>query len=107
MADNATPGLLNVLRDASGDFAVVAQKAGPAARLAALDPAFDREYGVTAMELAARYDAAMEARIRAAEASAQQAAARVEELLQSRSWRLTAPLRWVADAIAGTRKARR
>ncbi|HET7400889.1 MAG TPA: class I SAM-dependent methyltransferase, partial [Usitatibacter sp.] len=36
MADNATPGLLNVLRDASGDFAVVAQKGGAAARLAAL-----------------------------------------------------------------------
>jgi len=40
MADNAAPGLVNVLRDASGDFAVVAQKAGPVARLAALDHAF-------------------------------------------------------------------
>ena len=107
MQANAAPSLANVLRDASADFAVVAQKAGPAGRLATLDAAFAREYGVTVAELAARYDAALDARIRAAEASAQQSAARVQELLESRSWRLTAPLRWVADTISGTRKTRR
>jgi O-antigen chain-terminating methyltransferase len=107
MAGKAAPSLANVLRDAGADFAVVAQKAGPAGRVAALDAPFGREYGVTVAELAARYDAALEARLKAAEVNAQQAAARVEELLESRSWRLTAPLRWVADAISGTRKARR
>ena len=107
MQANAAPTLANVLRDASADFAVVAQKTGPEAQLVPLDAAFAREYGVTVAELAARYDAALEARLKAAEAKAEQAAARVEELLESRSWRLTAPLRWVANAISGTRKADR
>jgi O-antigen chain-terminating methyltransferase len=97
LATKAAPSLLNVLRDASADFAVVAQKAGDPDD--ALGAAFERNYGLTVEELAARYDAAIETRIRGAEAEAHKAALQSQALLQSRSWRWTAPLRWVADAL--------
>jgi SAM-dependent methyltransferase len=99
LAEAAAPGLLNVLRDASADAGVVAQKGGAPDAAAALDRAFAREYGVTALMLAARYDAALEQRLHRAESRAEEAARRVQELLDSRSWRMTAPLRAVAAAI--------
>ena len=99
LAENKAPSLLNVLRDVSADFAVVAQKAGGQREMAGLDPAFERDYGLTVDVLAARYDAAIEERVRAAESKAEQAVARVEHVLRSRSWRWTAPLRWILDAI--------
>jgi len=76
LAENAAPSLLNVLRDASADLAVVAQKRAVDDRLAGLDSAFAKDYGLTVEVLAARYDAAIEARARKA-----------------------APLRWIADAL--------
>lgn len=99
LADKEAPSLLNVLRDASADYAVVAQKAGGEREMAGLEPAFVRDYGVTVEVLAARYDAAAEGRIRKAETAAAQAAARVEQLLASRSWRITAPIRWLGGLL--------
>lgn len=99
LAENTAPSLLNVLRDASADFAVVAQKTVTDDHFAGLDSAFERDYGLTLEVLAARYDAAIEARVHKAEVKAQEAAMRAQELLQSKSWRLTAPLRWIADAV--------
>jgi O-antigen chain-terminating methyltransferase len=99
LAESDRPSLLNVLRDASADFAVIAQKVGDERQLAGLDPAFERESGVTVEVLARRYDAAIEARLGAAESQAAAAASRVEQLLQSRSWRITAPLRALARLL--------
>jgi len=99
LAEKSAPSLLEVLRHASADFAIVAQKAGAEERVTATDPAFHREYGVTFDVLAERYDAAMEARLRSAEAAAADASARVEQMLHSRSWRWMAPLRWLAGAV--------
>lgn len=99
LAEQPAPSLLDVLRHASADFAMVAQKAGAEERSTAMDQAFEREYGVTFDVLAARYDAAMEARLRRAEAAAAEAAAHVEHMIRSRSWRWTAPLRWIGQAV--------
>lgn len=98
LAESPAPSLVNVLRDASADFAVVAQKKPAEGPHAAMDAAFGREHGVTLEALAARYDAAIESRIGKAEAAAVEAMMRTEQLLQSRSWRWTAPLRWIAAA---------
>lgn len=134
MAGSGSPTLLNVLRDASADYAVVAQKAGTEEQATALAPAFEKPYGVKLEELANAYDASFDARMmesqaraanadsiareaqatahqaqalaQQAEALAQQADAlahdaqsNVEQLLASKSWRWTAPLRTMAGAI--------
>lgn len=49
-------GLQNVLQDVSGDYAVVAQKQADAAVWAPFDAAFGATYGVSLMDLAARFD---------------------------------------------------
>lgn len=54
---DAPLGLINVLEGASPDYSVVAQKAGPDAAMAALDAAFEAEYGFALAPLAARYEA--------------------------------------------------
>ncbi|MYM37675.1 methyltransferase domain-containing protein, partial [Duganella sp. FT94W] len=49
--------LIHVLEGVSPDYAVVAQKDGPAALLARFDPLFAADYGVTLSALAGRYEA--------------------------------------------------
>lgn len=48
--------LMSVLDGVSPDYAVVAQKAGPAALMSPLNSAFSVPYGITLHELAGRYD---------------------------------------------------
>lgn len=101
--------LHDVLDGVSPDYAVIAQKAATADVFQSVDPAFDSEYGLTLASLAARYDAQIGTRVEQAEAHVQQAEARAEmagaqaQQLQhalqavyaSRSWRISAPVRWV------------
>jgi SAM-dependent methyltransferase len=117
----ATPAVISVLRDVSPDAGVVAQKAAPAEALARFDEAFARDYGVAMEAIAGRYEAyldsrftgvhehlaAMEAKMRAAQAAAEAAAeraaraeAQVGQMVASASWRITAPLRALADTIS-------
>ncbi|MFH2055588.1 MAG: hypothetical protein ABIJ61_06505, partial [bacterium] len=53
------PSLLDVLSGASPDYAVIAQKDGPAAFLADFDQAFSAEYGISSQELADRHSNAI------------------------------------------------
>lgn len=143
-AETAT-SVLSVLRDTSADYAVVAQKQGPANALAGFDAAFAAEAGLTLEAVATYYDANLDSRGRAAESAAQQSReraeqaeaaagqalvrcqaaeqaaveaqasareaqegvrqvqARIEALLASKSWRLTAPLRAFLDALNAVR----
>lgn len=104
--------LLDVLGGVSLDYSIVAQKSGAAEILAATNPAFEGKYGLTLETLATRYDQQAEAK---AEAKAnklqtdldtvhaannrhwqfiEEREKQIQAILQSHSWRITAPLRW-------------
>lgn len=96
--------LLSVLNGASPDYAVVAQKEGPEGLFSALQPAFDAEYGLSLETLANRYQQQVDLRTTQAETRAQQAEAvasnallQYRSVINSRSWQITAPLRWTAS----------
>ena len=106
--------LLAVLNGASPDYAIVAQKNGPIKLISALDSAFNAEYGLTLETLANRYQQQTEERISHAQTQAIQANERanhaqtqaiqanerantarqqLETVVNSRSWKITKPLR--------------
>jgi len=117
--------LHNVLGGVSPDYAVIAQKAADHDIFHAVDTAFNTEYGLSLAMLAAHYDEQLEAKAQQvevkaqeaearagqAEAKAQEAHAKAQEaetragqaqaslaaIYDSRSWRITAPLRWAAN----------
>jgi hypothetical protein len=94
------------LQGVSPDYAVVAQKDAPHDILAATAPVFDKQYGLTLEVLTARYDKTLhskalqaEAKAQVAEAKAQETVSVLTEVLQSRSWRFTAPMRWLGVQV--------
>lgn len=123
---------LSVLSGVSPDYAVIAQKEGPDEIFAALQSAFDTEYGLNLETLAHRYQQQAEARATAAEQHAaaaenrataaeqrtaeaenraiQAEAASNQHLMQlhavyaSTSWRITAPLRSIGRAVIRLRE---
>lgn len=99
LVESASPTLMNVLSDSSTDYAVVCQKESTVEHMAGFDAAFARSYGLTVAVLAANYDAGLDARIRRAEAISREALAQLQGVLESRSWRMTAPLRTIAGMI--------
>lgn len=126
-------GLINVLDGVSPDYAVVGQKNAAPAALAPFDAPFQADYGIALADIAARYehqeeqrraelhaglrrleDALMqqaqhlveiEERASQAEARAAQLGQHVVDLLSSRSWRATAPLRLAGEYAYRVRSA--
>ena len=93
--------LQDVLSGASPDYAVVAQKAAVENVMSQLDTPFKNEYGLSLENLTGRYQSQISARFEQAESKVQQAEMKAEQAHQmladianSRSWRITKPLRW-------------
>ncbi len=106
-----TIGLFDVLNHVSPDYAVLAQKHASAEQFSALDALFHTNFGLSLDTLAQRYDQQIAQRFSALEQQfthqfdqfetllKQQEAKhtainqQLHDILQSRSWRMTAPLR--------------
>jgi SAM-dependent methyltransferase len=85
--------LIDVFEGASPDYAVIAQKAASTDVFQSIDSAFEKEYGVKFETIAALYDAQAERRFNQAQAQTDQLHQALLLVLNSRSWRITAPLR--------------
>lgn len=127
LREKAAPSLWDVLSGASPDYAVIAQKESRVRLLASFDAAFESDRGLELHTLSSRYDQRLEngarrmseietaliakldhihqrlneqvARLNQAEQRADQANAHLEQILRSKSWSLTRPLRWTAFQI--------
>lgn len=118
VAEGAPLDLMSVIGGASPDYAVVAQKSGPAHLLDAVSPAFERKYGPDLNMLAARYQQQLDqrlytieqhvaetrARVDQARAQADHYAAELKMVYSSRSWQITAPLRAGQTALRRARQ---
>ena len=117
--------LMDVLSGVSPDYALVAQKNSPAALMAEFDAPFNAKYGLSLDSLARRYDAqTSQFKIQLVERSDQlversdqlekavaqfgeqlgQVQTQLEGMLGSRSWRITAPMRWLGGAARRVRQ---
>lgn len=118
-------GLIDVLSGASPDYALVAQKSAPPALMAEFDAPFNAAYGLSLDTLAQRYDAHaalrsmqfderlaqgelrtghLETGVAQLGAQLVQVQAQLEGMLGSRSWRITAPMRWLGGATRHVRE---
>jgi O-antigen chain-terminating methyltransferase len=110
--------LMDVLIGVSPDYAVVAQKNAPPALMAEFDAPFNAKYGLSLDSLARRYDTQtsqfnmqlVERSDQLEKAVAQfgeqlsQVQTQLEGILGSRSWRITAPMRWLGGAARRVRQ---
>lgn len=87
LVDNAEISLLDVLQGVSPDYSIIAQKGAGSEVMTATGQPFDRDYGLTLHNLATVYDRKQVAQI--AEVKAELAS-----IYESRSWKLSAPIRW-------------
>ncbi|MDO9277489.1 MAG: class I SAM-dependent methyltransferase [Polaromonas sp.] len=111
-------GLLDVLSGVSPDYALVAQKSAAPAVGAEFDAPFNAKYGLSLDTLAQRYDAqTAQLSVQLGERSGQlekavaqlgaqliQVQTQLEGMLGSRSWRITAPMRWLGGAARHVRQ---
>lgn len=99
---SASLNLNHVLGGASPDYAVIAQKAASDDIQSKCDYAFNLDYGVDTITLAAKYSdqqnqrfEALQFRLRQAEAKARQAELTLNAIYSGFSWRVTKPIRWI------------
>lgn len=94
LSEGKTMTLMSVFEGVSPDYSIVAQKDGPEEQLL-MFTAFKKDYGLTLNKLASWYDDQANAKAEQANAKAEQAEANLKIVYNSRSWRITRPLRWV------------
>jgi O-antigen chain-terminating methyltransferase len=82
LLSDAQVSLLDVLNGVSPDYAVVSQKQGVPLLMEALAPAFDQSHGLTLHDLAKRHEQAIDKRLIATEAKAQQAQQQMQQVFE-------------------------
>jgi SAM-dependent methyltransferase len=92
-------GLVNVLKDASPSYAVIAQKAMSGMSPPVVIKAFEQEYGLSLETLAVLFDQQLDARIRVVAESAARAEAALAAIHTSFLWKLTSPIRWAEQQV--------
>ena len=104
MSESAPVSLFDVLTEVSPDYAVVAQKDGEASLFNTLDRAFLQDYGLTLEAIAGRYQRQQDDwqqreddRFVKLQKTVQLLEVAHHSLINSRSWKVTAPLRAVGD----------
>jgi O-antigen chain-terminating methyltransferase len=92
--------IAQIVHGVSPDYAVIAQKGGPPELLGIWDGAFDRSYGVTLGALSDRFYRLQLEKEQALQAQAD----RYTAIVNSSSWKITAPLRGLKTLISGLQK---
>ncbi len=95
MSEADTVSLFDVLTEVSPDYAVVAQKGGEASLLNILDKAFSQDYGLTLEAISRRYQQQEDDRFTQLQKTVRSLEIAHYNLVNSRSWKVTAPLRTV------------
>lgn len=112
LATGHSVGLYDVLANASPDYAIIAQP--DTTQPEVTNSAYEANYGLSLHALASQYDHNILTRlnhqsetIRAVQAQAEEALTLAQELrtvYTSRSWRITRPLRWLAQRCRSQKK---
>jgi O-antigen chain-terminating methyltransferase len=99
LASGESLSLIDVLQEASPDFAVIAQKAGHTDVMEWFDRDFTRTVGVSMEQLAVRYDSQLHQQLN----QIQRLQIELIGVYQSRSWRITEPVRQLSNWLAQAR----
>ena len=91
----AIPTLQQVFDSVSPDYAVIAQKSSKIEVLRALDHLWEKDHGISLPELTNRF----QEHLNYINATAHHAKLALKQVYQSRSWRITKPLRWGTHQI--------
>ena len=89
------PTLQQVFDSVSPDYALIAQKSSRIEVFQALDHLWEKDYGITLPELTKRF----QDHLNYIDATAHHAEFALKQVYQSRSWRITQPLRWSTHQI--------
>jgi len=104
LRSNPSPTLLDVLEGVSPDYAVIAQKSASDDVLDRFKPAFAQDMGLTIETLTARYDQMMRGEVAAQRERIQSLESRLNDVLNSTSWKLTCPLRMLGKGLSRLKK---
>lgn len=91
--------LFDVFNGSSPDYAVVAQKCGTKKQLELTKHAFQAGYGTTQAQLAMAYDKDIKTLLQQAAEDTKQIQDELQAIYNSRSWRITSPLRKFAHQV--------
>ena len=99
LRQESSPALLDVLEGVSPDYAVIAQKSASKEVLDRFQSAFALDMGLTIETLTSRYDQSIREEMIVQREKIQSLESSLNSVLDSASWRLTSPLRWLGKGL--------
>ena len=99
LRQESSPALLDVLEGVSPDYAVIAQKSASEEVLDRFQSAFALDMGLTIETLTSRYDQSIREEMIVQREKIQSLESSLNSVLDSASWRLTSPLRWLGKGL--------